>query len=173
MIFLFGWKEKRNEFLIRKTTLVSLGIHPIYGQWVLAGTWVYNDMSVVIKYSWSWLATAFFPPFNFLSQFRCRFMSSRGRSRNSRGRSPGPAIATRTPRTRSKTSRSTSRVRYLSGPPPACMCLLSVIEEKEWTISITHVCSLILILSSHLSGLQKNIHKDQSVYLHKQSINPR
>ena len=32
MIFLFGWKEKRNEFVIRKTMLVFLGIHPIYGQ---------------------------------------------------------------------------------------------------------------------------------------------
>ena len=34
MIFLFGWKENRNEFLIWNTMLVSLGTHPIYGQLV-------------------------------------------------------------------------------------------------------------------------------------------
>ena len=58
MIFLFGWKEKRNTVVPYPKDYIGIAgdTSHIMDSRVSAGTWVHKDMSVVLRHSWSWLA---------------------------------------------------------------------------------------------------------------------
>ena len=71
----FSLDERRREMSSFSEILCwyPWGYIPYMDSRVLAGTWVYKDLSVVIRYSWFWLATILDVSFHHLTLFYISF----------------------------------------------------------------------------------------------------